>query len=446
MLTESSGIVKVVLSVLFFPMYFQESFVSFAWSAGDQLWLMSVKRVFLLLPVMAVILGCWATIAGLLTVPIRQRRQEFVTLLFVTWWDLGKSILSFWGGLFRFLMVLVASVTGVVRLVALAAWALVLDVLLMPAHFLRQAAQSVVRSPVPWIAVALTLSWCVVETTIFTYVMTPLVIDTFSNITGETMTVAFVRLPLFLFLFFVVLGSYAVLSTFVDSFKTRSASAIAGIAGIEAVVLFVEVVFLYREFVDSLVPWFAQYSANFELGVFWTLAISCFVWFGVRSLTWFLFATRGTPTIMAVIHGRGLRTATRSKSDKPRVLAVSDEYWRRLKKESGWVKAQGEELLSALLLPPLQVVAAGLNFCTLCVINQHLFRLPFDSLEAIKYSEDLIKGLKHRAESLDSGRPAAARKRHVDDVSEPVIESLTPADFAGDTADEATESERQPSF
>ena len=75
MLTESSGIVKVILSVLFFPMYFQASFVSFAWSAGDQLWLMSVKRIFLLLPVMAVILGCWATIAGLLTVPVRQRRQ-----------------------------------------------------------------------------------------------------------------------------------------------------------------------------------------------------------------------------------------------------------------------------------------------------------------------------------------------------------------------------------
>ena len=53
MLTESSGIVKVILSVLFFPMYFQESFVSFAWGAGDQLWLMSAKRVFLLLPAMA---------------------------------------------------------------------------------------------------------------------------------------------------------------------------------------------------------------------------------------------------------------------------------------------------------------------------------------------------------------------------------------------------------
>ena len=29
MLTDSSGIVKVVLSVLFFPMYFQEAFITF---------------------------------------------------------------------------------------------------------------------------------------------------------------------------------------------------------------------------------------------------------------------------------------------------------------------------------------------------------------------------------------------------------------------------------
>jgi len=85
MLTESSGIVKIVLSVLFFPMYFQEAFIRFAWSAGDELWLMSAKRVFLLLPTMAVLLGCWATIVCLLTVPVRQRRQEFVTSLFVTW-------------------------------------------------------------------------------------------------------------------------------------------------------------------------------------------------------------------------------------------------------------------------------------------------------------------------------------------------------------------------
>jgi hypothetical protein len=430
MLTETSGIVKVILSVLFFPMYFQEAFVRFAWSAGDQLWLMSLKRVFLLLPTMAIILGCWATIVGLLTVPIRQQRQEFVTSMFVTWWDLGKSILTFWGGVFRFLMTLVASIAGLVRLVVLAAWALIQDILLMPVYFLRQFAQSVVKSPIPWIAVVLTLSWCVVETTIFTFVMTPLVIDTFSNITGETMTVAFVRIPLFLFLFFVVLGSYAVLSTFVDSFKTKSVSAIAGIAGIEVVVLFVEVVFLYREFVDSLVPWFAQYSPRFELGVFWTLAIAGFVWFGVRSLSWFLFASRGTPTIMSVIHGRGLRTANRNKLPRARVLVVSDEYWRRMKKESGWVKSQGEELLSALLLPPLQVVAAGLNFCTLCVINQHLFRLPFESMEAIKYSEDLVNNIKHKTDSVESSRRRVRRRADESPAyeAEPLVESVTRTD------------------
>jgi hypothetical protein len=395
------------------------------------------------------LLGCWATIVGLLTVPVRQRRQEFVTALFVTWWDLGKSILTFWGGVFRFLMTLVASIAGLARMVVLAAWALVQDILLMPVHFLRQFAQSVVKSPVPWIAVVLTLSWCVVETTIFTYVMTPLVIDTFSNITGETMTVAFTRIPLFLFLFFVVLGSYAVLATFVDSFKTKSASAIAGIAGIEAVVLFVEVVFLYREFVDSLVPWFAQYSANFELGVFWTLAISCFVWFGVRSLSWFLFASRGTPTIMAVIQGRGLRLAARNKPAKQRVMVVSDEYWRRMKKESVWVKTQGEELLAALLLPPLQVVAAGLNFCTLCVINHHLFRLPFESLEAIKYSEDLINDLKRRSDAAEANRPIPARdtggeRRRAEATNyepDPLIESVT-----NGTAEEGAAADRQPSF
>lgn len=451
MLTESSGIVKVLLAVLLFPMYFQEAFIRFAWGAGDQFWLMGAKRVFLLLPTMAVLLGCWATIAGMITVPVRQRRQEFITSLFVTWWDLGKSILTFWGGVFRLSMTLLVSIAGMARLLVLAAWALVQDILLMPIHFLRQIAQGVVKSPIPWIAVVLTLSWCVVETTIFTYVMTPLVIDTFSNITGETMTVTFTRVPLFLFLFFVVLGSYAVLATFVDSFKTRSVSTIAGIAGIEAVVLFVEVVFLYREFVDSLVPWFAQYSAHFELGVFWTLAIACFVWFGVRSLSWFLFASRGTPTIMAVIQGRGIRVTARNRPTRTRVLAVSDEYWRRAKKESGWAKAQGEELLSAFLLPPLQVVAAGLNFCTLCVINQHLFRLPFENLEAIRYSEDLINNIKRRSEPFEAGRPAGGANPQRNaaggraDANADELDSLIPS-VAGDPAGEGAARERQPSF
>jgi hypothetical protein len=444
MLTDTSSIVKIVLSVLFFPVYFQEALIAFAWGAGEQTWMMGAKRILLLLPASAVLAGCWATIVGLVTVPVRQKRQEFVTALFVTWWDLGKSILFFWGGVIRFVMTAAVSVAGIARIIVLAVWALVQDVLLMPVHFLKRIGQSVVKSPIPWIAVTLTLSWCIVETTIFTYVMTPLVIDTFSNITGETMTEAFVRVPLFLFLFFVVLGSYAVLSTFVDSFKGKGFSSILGIGVIEMVVLFVEVVFLYREFVDSLVPWFAQYSANFELGVFWTIAIACFVWFGVRSLSWFLFASHGTPTIMAVIQGRGLRVASRAKLPRARILVVSDEYWRRMKKESAWVKAQGEELLSALLLPPLQVVAAGLNFCSLAVINRHLFALPFENMEAIKYSEDLIKDIKRQSDPLAQETAGAERKGDTPSFeAEPVIERVTQATLDDEPA---TTADKQPSF
>ncbi len=410
MLNNTTGIIKIVLSILFFPIYFQAAFIHFAWGSGDPMWLLTVKRILLLLPAGAILLGCWASIACLLTVPIRQKRQEFVTALFVTWWDLGKSILSFWGGLLQFIANLFVTMLGMMRIAMLAVWSLVHDVIFMPVSLIKQAGKSVIKSPIPWIAVTLTLAWCLVETSIFTYVMSPLVIDTFSNITGETMSEAFVHVPLFLFLFFVVLGSYAVLSTFVDSFKTKSISTVIRISAIEMVVIFVEVVFLYREFVDSLVPWFAQYSENFELGVFWTLTIAGFVWFGIRSLSWFLFASHGTPTIMAVIQGRGVSGGSKGKRRQIHVFDISGECWRKIKSEASWMKEKREDLLSSFMLPPLQVVAAGLNFCTLCVINQHLFLLPFKDMKAIRYSEELIKRIKHESQSLTL-EPATKRSR-----------------------------------
>ena len=407
MMNVSDPIVRTVLSIVFFPMLFQEALVRFAWGAGETAWLLAAKRVFLLLPAAAIVVGAWATVASVISIPIRQNRHEFITAMFVTWWDLGKSILAFWGGAFRFVMELVVTLAGLLRMLMTALVAALYDVLLMPFAFLRHVAQGVARSPVPWIAVVLTMVWCAVETTIFTYVMSPVVIDTFSNITGNTLRESFVRIPLALFLFFVVMGSYAVLSTFVDSFKSKSVSQILGIAVIECVVLFVEVVFLYREFVDSLVPWFAQYSSGFELGIFWTLAISCFTWFGVRSLSWFLFAAHGTPTILALIQGRGVDMGQGLTAPRVKLMETLDSYWARLKRESEWLRGRTEGVLAAIMLPPLQVVASALNFCTLCLLGKHLFALPFENLDAIKYSEKLMRDFKKRS-GFDS---AAAEKR-----------------------------------
>ena len=391
--TETGTLVQTIISILFFPTIFQKEFILFAWGAGDPTGLMIAKRTLLLLPVFAFIIGCWISMASVLTVVIRQKRREFIMALILTWWDLGKAIAAFWGGLVKFFMNLMMAVVGLVKIIIIGIWSLFLEIIFLPFRLLRNFSKTVVSSRIPWIAVILTVFWCLIEGVIFTYVMTPIVVDTFSNITGEQLVEGFVRIPLFVFLLFIILGSYATLSTFVDSFKQKNISTIIGIGVIEFVVLFVEVVFLYREFVDSLVPWFAQYSENFELGIFWTLAISVFAWFGIRSLSWFLFASHGTPTIMNVIQGKGLQVDTAKDQTEKIVVGSSSKFIGKLKEDTNWIQEKGEELLESFMLPPLQVVAAAINFFTLLVANYHLFEFPFKSIEDITKSKDILDSI-----------------------------------------------------
>lgn len=398
MFTESSGIIKLLLSILLFPLYFQNQFLYFAWGMDDAFWLMLSKRLFLLLPVSAVILACWLTIFCAVTIIVRTNRRQFIIALMMTWWDLGKSIVSFWGGVFKFAFTFALALVALLKVILLGIWSLVQEILFMPFRLMRNAGQNLVTSNIPWIAVFLTVFWCLIEATIFTYVTTPLVIDTFSNITGESLSIHVVRIPLFIFLLFIVLGSYAVLSTMIEVFKKRNISAILGILVIEVIVLMVEVLFLYREFVDALVPWMAQYSEGFELGIFWTIAISCFVWFGIRSLSWFLFASHGTPTIMAVIRGQGLGAEKKRIQPKVRLADISFDFMERIRKDSTWIEQKGEALLTAFMLPPLQVVAAALNFLTLLFVGKHLFDLPFKTMDDIKDSSKIISAHAFREE------------------------------------------------
>lgn len=390
MLSETTGTMKIVLSILLFPLFFQEAFLTFAWGAGDPFWLMIGKRVLVLLPALAIILACWVTIGSFLSVVVRPNRREFVTNLFITWWDLGKAILAFWGGVFGFIYTLSTASLALLKVLVFGIWSLLQDIILTPFRLFRNMIQNVLNSDVPWIAVWMTLLWTLIEATIFTYVMTTLVIDTFSNITGEQLSEHFIRIPLFFFLVIVVLGSYAVLSTFLDSFKGKNIGSIIGIGVLEMIVLLVEVIFLYREFVDSLVPWLAQYSENFELGVFWTLAISTFVWFGIRSLSWILFAAHGTPTILAAIQGKGVKVGKKEKSVQTNAfLDVSFNFMDAIKEDSEWVKKKSEEVVDSFILPPLQVVAASINFCMLLINGNHLFELPLKSMNSVRESKNL---------------------------------------------------------
>lgn len=409
---DTSIIAKIGFSILLFPTFFQEEFLAFAWAAGDPVWAMTLKRVFLLLPVLAFILGSWVTIPTVLSVIFRHNRKEYVLALFSTWWDLGRSIAYYWAGLANFCFYIVVYLLGMIKMLVLGVMSVLQTILLTPFRMLGTAGKKVTGSSIPLIAVFLTIFWVLIEATIFTYVTTPLVLDTLSNITGETIDVTLMRVALFTFLFFIVLGSYAVLSTFVDSIKEKNISQIIGIAAIEIIVLLVEVLFLYREFVDALIPWFAMYAEDFQIGILGILAISTFVWFGIRSLSWFLFASYGTPTIMAIIQGKSIKSEKGkepSKASKKLSAQIfdTDEYMNGIKENIDWVQEKGDELIAAFMLPPLQLVASAINFCTLLVAGKHMFELPLTDMESLKNTGGFNTGEEEKVE-LASGKTANA--------------------------------------
>ena len=362
---------------------------AWGWGSGDATWLMLLKRTFLLLPIGAAFMGYWTTVLSVPTILVRSRRRTFVSLMLVTWWDLARATFAFWGGVFRFALQLFVSLLGAGQMILMGLWTLVAELFLLPFRFVRRMGSNVMSPGVPWIAVTMTFFWCVFEAIIFTFVTTSLVIDTLSNLAGTQLTETGIRIPLFLFMLFIALGSYAVLSSFTDAVKSRDWGAIVKIAVIESVALFVEVVFLYREFVDALVPWFAQHAgAHFDLGIGGTLAIAGLVWLGVRSLSWFLFASAGTPTILAIISGQGV-LGNPGGAPPAEFKLFSDGFSTQLRTEFEWAAIEGQKLVDAFLVPPMQMVAAALNFVTMMCANRHLLDLPLNSIQDFKDARTL---------------------------------------------------------
>jgi hypothetical protein len=416
MTIDTSSLTSFAAAVLLFPTFFENSMLAFVWGAADGPGLMVLKRVFLLLPTGAVLLGLWTSILCLLSLVVRQKRAVFIRAFLVTWWDLGKSILAFWAGFFRFVLVLANTLFGALRIAVMALWLFLQDLLLAPFRMVQSLARNVSVPGLPWIAATLTLIWCLAEAVVFTYVMTPLVQDTLDNLTGGALSEALIRIPLFLFLLFLVLGSYAVLSNWTEAVRSRKVMAILKITAVEAVAILVEVMFLYRELVDSLVPWFAQHtSKDFDLGITGTLAIAFLAWLGVRGMTWFLFAGHGVPVITAIIQGRGLRSPKPEEPAQGReALPYVTNFYLTLKSDMNWIQEKGDELLNAFILPPLQVLAAALNFITLLVAGQHLFDLPFKTVRDLVRSRELI----HQAPPRKTRKEAKKEVKKEEPVSQ----------------------------
>jgi hypothetical protein len=213
-----------------------------------------------------------------------------------------------------------------------------------------------------------------------------------------------------MFLFFIVLASYAMLQSLFETAQKKKVMAIVGMVFVELFVIFVEVMFLYREFVDALVPWFAQYSENFNPGPVVIILVAFGVWFGIRSLSWFLFASKGTPFILKIIRAEKIKTGPAPAPRKTEYLSATSSLTAQLRKESAWMEDKGLDFLTAFLLPPLQIIAATLNFIILLFTGRHLFELPLKKLSDLQASSTLVAAVSGE-KSARSAKPSARTRK-----------------------------------
>ena len=187
---------------------------------------------------------------------------------------------------------------------------------------------------------------------------------------------------LYVFLFFLVGGSFACVQALNDAIKSKHYGTIISMSLIEIVVAMFEVLFLYRELVDAITPWMAQ--QGFNMGIGGTLGVAFAGWLGVRGMTWFLFGRYGTPALIAVL---ARETISRQGGSVELVAPKQVEFWRApiaaLKSEVDWFKQEARELFELLTLPVLQLMASGFNFCLVVLLGRPLFTLPFRSLEEV---------------------------------------------------------------
>ncbi len=391
---------KYIAAALIFPVFFQVDLFNFVWGGQDPMNIAVAKRILLLLPGCAIIFCSWLSVANILSIVIRQHRREFTSALFLTWWDLGRSIFYFWGGLIRFVLNLFGWLYGLVRLIVLGSLLMMKDILLFPMRAFGEVSSTSFRPGIPWPAIMMMMIWTVVEATVFTFVMSPLVADVMDSFSdGEFKTGIWLKIALFVVFSFFVLGSYAVIHTLGEAMKAKKWGAVAAYALIEMIVAAVETVLFYREFVDALVPWFAQYAGDkFELGVIGTLSIAFFIWFGIRCMTWFLFGAAAIPMLLAMIQRTGIdvkdpsrgASGAAGKNQNPMMVYIHGALT-EFREEMDWVQNKGDFILSSFLIPPLQILASCVNFCTLLIGGNHLFGLPFRSYKDVLDTRDLIE-------------------------------------------------------
>lgn len=358
--------------------------INFVWY-GDTTLEIVVKRVVVLLPMLLVIAGVWVTMTSLYTIPFRSNRGRFATALLTSWWDAGRTTWFYWAGLVRLAVVLVGWVWSLVRLSGRIVAAAVKAAFQSPLRVLDWTSRNYFKPGVPWLAFLALLLWSAVEALIFMYTLQPTLTEVLAGITGFDPNPRVVAPLLWIFLFFLVLGSFACVHALALAVREKNVAAIVQMAFVELFVMFFEVVFLYRELIDAITPWVAQTTnEQLRLGLVATLLLASFGWVGVRGMTWFLFGRYGTPALVAVLARETLSQGDVAGQVSP---AAQPGFWKApiaaLKAETEWFQGEARKVFELLSLPVLQLAAAAVNFPVVALGSRPLFALPFRSLDEV---------------------------------------------------------------
>lgn len=274
----------------------QQSILSFVFTSSSG-WLALVYYLLLLFPLMLWIGAVWCTQLSIYTLPFRSGRVEFIKLMLLAWWDAALAVWMYWVGLARFVVVVAGWAFSMARLALKLLAETARQVVMLPFTMTGQMTRSYFQPGVPWIAFLLVVFWCLLEAVIFTYTLFPTVSEVLAGIVGAEAS-PFTGSVLFVFLFLLIMGSFACLQVLADAVKNREYKFLVQMILVELFVMTFEVMFLYRELVDSITPWIAQQTGEkLRLGILFTLSLATFGWVGVRGMTWFLFGQYGTPPL-----------------------------------------------------------------------------------------------------------------------------------------------------
>ena len=340
-----------------------------------------LKAALLLLPVAVLIVSMWATMTSLYTLPFRSGRGYFLTALLMSWWDVGRMIWFYWAGMAQFVFVLGGWIGSAIRAFFRLLWNAIKGALNSPFAILDWTSRRYFKPGVPWLAFLLLILWSAIEATIFTFTLRPTMNELLADLTGFQPNPVMLTALLYVFLFFLVGGSFACVQALNDAIKTKKYGTIISMTIIEIVVAAFEVLFLYRELVDAITPWMAQ--QGFNLGIVGVLGLAFAGWLGVRGMTWFLFGRYGTPALIAVLARETISHGSSADIAPPK----QPEFWKApitaLKAEVEWFKSEAREMFELLTLPVLQLMASGFNFWLVVLLGRPHFTLPFRSLEEV---------------------------------------------------------------